>query len=285
MSLSTRNGLLGSPGFGLRGNVVPLRSKLDIDAKLFVFAAGLTDFTQIKAINQLVKDLKINGLWDKMKAIYPFVGGTAFTHKFNLKDPRDADNAFRLSFLGGITHGSTGVKPNGSTGHANTFLNGVNNLGPIKNHISFYSRESQTLNVTETDIGANSAGTIMLYLTTRYNADGLVNQFFSRNTAPTIGCSYSNTDAKGFYISTRLTNTTSGFKTYKNGSNVATANGSTGYPNLYLYLFASNVTGSANFFTNRECAFSTIGDGLTDTDVLNLYNSVQAYQTTLGRQV
>lgn len=27
MSLSTRNGLLGSPGFGLRGNVVPLRRK------------------------------------------------------------------------------------------------------------------------------------------------------------------------------------------------------------------------------------------------------------------
>lgn len=285
MSLSTRNGLLSSPGFGLRGNVVPLRSKLDIDAKLFVYAAGLTDFTQISAINQLVKDFKSYGLWDKMKAVYPFVGGTAFAHKFNLKDPRDADAAFRLTFYGGLIHSSKGVKPNGSTGYANTFLNGVNNLDPIKNHISFYSRESQTLSTTETDVGANWSGLIMLYLTARYNADGLVNQFFSRNTSPTIGCSYSNPDAKGFYISTRLTNTTNGFKTYKNGSNVATASGSTGYPNIYLYFFASNIAGTAGFFSNRECAFGSIGDGLSDIDALNLSNVVQQFQTILGRQV
>ena len=31
-----------------------------------------------------------------MKAIYPFVGGTATTHKFNLKDPADINAAFRL---------------------------------------------------------------------------------------------------------------------------------------------------------------------------------------------
>ncbi len=38
------------------------------------------------AINELVKDLKSNNLWDKMKAIYPFVGGgTVSSRRFNLK--------------------------------------------------------------------------------------------------------------------------------------------------------------------------------------------------------
>ena len=38
-----------------------------------------------RATNQLVKDLKSNNLWDKMKSIYPFVGGTFSSHRFNLK--------------------------------------------------------------------------------------------------------------------------------------------------------------------------------------------------------
>ena len=38
-----------------------------------------------RATNQLVKDLKSNNLWDKMKSIYPFVGGTVSSHRFNLK--------------------------------------------------------------------------------------------------------------------------------------------------------------------------------------------------------
>ncbi len=37
------------------------------------------------AINELVKDLKSNNLWDKMEAIYPFVGGTVSSRRFNLK--------------------------------------------------------------------------------------------------------------------------------------------------------------------------------------------------------
>ena len=53
-----------------------------------------------------------------MKALYPFVGGTATSHKFNLKDPRDLDAAFRLQFNGGWTHNSNGVTPNGTNGYA-----------------------------------------------------------------------------------------------------------------------------------------------------------------------
>jgi hypothetical protein len=38
-------------------------------------------------------------------------------------------------------------------------------------------------------------------------------------------------------------------------------------------------------FSNREQAFASIGDGLTDTQASNFYTAVQAFQTTLSRQV
>ena len=68
---------------------------IDTDAQAFITATGITDNTQKNSINQLVLDLKSYGVWSKIKAIYPFVGGTATTHKFNLKDPRDLDAAYR----------------------------------------------------------------------------------------------------------------------------------------------------------------------------------------------
>jgi len=88
----------------------------DADAQAFITAAAITDATQQAAIDTLVKGMKADGIWTKMKAIYPFVGGTATTHKWNLKDPRDLDAAFRLVFNGGWTHSSTGATPNGTNG-------------------------------------------------------------------------------------------------------------------------------------------------------------------------
>jgi hypothetical protein len=35
----------------------------------------------------------------------------------------------------------------------------------------------------------------------------------------------------------------------------------------------------------NQFAFASIGDGLTNTEAANFYTAVQAYQTTLSRQV
>ena len=64
-----------------------LTPAIDPDAQAFLTAAGITDATITSAINTLVVDLKGYNIWTKMKAVYPFVGGTAAAHKFNLKNP------------------------------------------------------------------------------------------------------------------------------------------------------------------------------------------------------
>jgi hypothetical protein len=42
---------------------------------------------------------------------------------------------------------------------------------------------------------------------------------------------------------------------------------------------------STSSYSSRESAFASIGYGLTDAEALAFYNAIQAYQTTLGRQV
>jgi hypothetical protein len=97
-------------------------ASFDADALSFITAASITDNTQKTAINTLVTDLKTYNIWTKMKALYPFVGGSAFSHKFNLKDPRDDNGAFRLLFVNGWTHSSTGALPNGTDAYADTII-------------------------------------------------------------------------------------------------------------------------------------------------------------------
>ena len=55
-------------------------------ADAFLKAAGITDATITSAVKTLVRGLQADGLWSKMKAIYPMVGGNATAHSYNLKD-------------------------------------------------------------------------------------------------------------------------------------------------------------------------------------------------------
>jgi hypothetical protein len=78
----------------------------DPDAFRFIQIAEIIDNTQIDAINNLVTGLKGSGLWGKMQAIYPFVGGTAFSHKWNLKNTTQ----YPVIWSGGINHTILGVE-------------------------------------------------------------------------------------------------------------------------------------------------------------------------------
>lgn len=125
------------------------------EAAAFITATGITDTIQINAIRELVNNLKGFGLWSKIKAVYPMIGGSAITHKYNLKDPRDLDAAFRLVFNGGWIHSSTGAKPNGTTGYADTKLIPSVQLSLYNAHLSYYSR-TQILETSNIEIGIYS---------------------------------------------------------------------------------------------------------------------------------
>ena len=128
----TRNGQIST--------FIQSTNALDADALAFINATGITNTTQINAIYSLVTSLKNYNLWDKLNAIYPFIGGTSTTCKYNLKDPQDTNAAFRLTFIGGLTHSNGGILSNGSNGYCDTNLTINTNLSLNDAHISFYSR-------------------------------------------------------------------------------------------------------------------------------------------------
>ena len=110
------------------------------------FERLISDSTIETALCNLVEGMKSDGIWTKMKAIYPFVGGTADTHKYNLKDPRDLDAAFRITWAGGVTHASTGVKGNGTSGYGDTKWAASVHLGNGTGvSFGYYSRNVQTV--------------------------------------------------------------------------------------------------------------------------------------------
>ena len=197
-------------------NAIKKVSGLDSDASAFITAAGLTDATQKDAVNTLVKDMKASGLWSKMKAVYPMVGGTATSMKFNLKDPRDLDAAFRLTWSGGWTYSATGATPNGTNAYADTkFIPNNNGLSVNNNSISYYSRTSAANGATQFyEIGSSEVfGVTDLYsLFTRRSTDlaGYDSGDYTKNRA-----SFTNTNGSGFYIGKVNSDLTS--KLYKNG--------------------------------------------------------------------
>lgn len=273
-------------GYGILNNHVPtLRATVMgssttlTDAQKFIAAASITDTTQKNAITQLVADLKTYGIWTKMKAIYPFVGGTAAQHRFNLKDPRTVNDAFYLDFLGGGTHSVTGYKGNGSNGYANTFLTPSTTLTTNNIHYSYYNRT----NVSELryDIGAYQSSPLGSFYGALSWYDASLNRFFlsvNSNEQNVV-----NADARKFFIANKTT--VGSASAFINTTKTSLTVTDRSLPSIPMFINTMNLNGTADYGSGKECAFASIGDGLTDTEAANLYTAVQAYQTTLSRNV
>ncbi len=251
----------------------------DADAQAFIDAASITDATQKDAINTLVIALKDGGVWVKSLALYPMVGGTAAKHKFNLKDPRDLNAAFRLTFFGGWTHGANGALPNGTTAYADTFLvPSVDIADANDGHLSYYSR---TDNIgSYMDIGCSGLSS-SFDLSCKFTGNiGVV----AINMADSNTFAYSGT-TNAFFIASQ-NNVNDVRRMFKNG--VLLNNSSVAQnvnPDNSIAVGARNSGAARSFFSARECAFASAGLGFTDAEMLSFYNAVQAFNTSLSRQV
>ena len=248
----------------------------DADGNAFLIATGITNPTIVSAICTLVTSLKTQGLWTKIDAIYPFVGGTATTHMYNLKNPANTNAAFRLSFVGGWTHSANGALPNGTNAFANTFYNPNGNASQNSHHVSYYSRTNS--NLTEVEVGGVNAsqGTVLEIRTSNIT-------YFRVNSA-IVYITASDADSRAFYIANRTaSNVINGWRNSIKVANGTTSSGTMTSQNYYIG--ALNDNGVTNYLSRKQCAFATIGSGLTDVDAANLYSTIQTFQTTLGRQV
>ena len=256
-------------------------SLIDPDATAYfarvTAAGGSLSVTEQDAIITLVAALKSANLWDSIKAMYPMLGASASACAQNLKSA-----SFTGTFSSGWTFASTGITPNGSSAFMNTGLNTSTNLIKTTAHLSVYVRNNSNGGVPYDLANSSDSGMTVnpTYLVTRYTNS----MSYFGIADPTYTTSFASLDSKGFW--NIATNGSSTQTVYRNGTLFTTGIGTSGnLANNNLYLGAANANGNPAFFSNKEYAFCTIGDGLSTTNMANLYNSVQTFQTTLSRQV
>ena len=260
-----------------------IMSQFDPDAWSFIDVVGLTVGSQTKAIDQLVRELKGHRLWDKIYALWPMVGGTATTHKWNLKDPQDTDAAFRIVWNGGWTHSSTGALPNGTTGYAATKLIPNNVLNTTdKMSFGYYSRTS-TGDSDEYVMGVSESGNKALALIVRRTTD-LGYAFMDISGGTYAWASGTVTDGQGFFQATQNVTTINQYRNTTNFTSTRTA-GSDTFSTYEMYLGAINNTGTAGQYTNKQCAAAYVAEYLTATEINNFEAAMDNYQTALSRNV
>lgn len=269
------NGLFDGLDNGLHNGLFANESSInDSDAQRFINAIGTLTNQQALAVNILTNQLKFYNLWNKVYAIYPIVGGTSTSHKWNLKDVRDLSVAYRLSFFGGLTHNSAGITGNGTNAYIDTNLNDNSILRLDDACVFGYS---------STNIAANSSPLFSTY-------EGSTNAIFinPRNASDIMSTrmhnstvnSTSNTDSRGFYSLSRVLPTS--YILQKNNTFTQINDASVSKQNNTIIGLGSPQNA---FYSTRNLSFFGIVQGLNIEQSISLYNVVQNYQRLLNRAV
>jgi len=246
------------------------------EAALFITNTGITDSTIVAEIDSLVDRAKRHGWWTLCPAIYPFVGGTATTHKYNLKDARDLDAAYRLVFNGTWTHGVDGITGDGSTSYADTKLVPASVLSSGNTHVSIWCVSSG--DGVMSDFGSGNGGSRWA-THLRLGGTLFADQYNTSDNRQTA----SSSDAAGYYIQTRPGNTEQ--RMYKNGTEIGTVvtDASAGFSSITysMYIGAINEAGTAENFSDRNYSFFTIGSGISAGIAALMSADVAAFQTAV----
>lgn len=231
-----------------------------------ILTAGATGITETfsAATQTFFQGLFTNNLWNKMLVFYPHIGGNAGSHAVNGKTPGTKNLTFNNAFLYG---NAFGTDPNAGNSWANT---SQTDTGFLANFSMGVYLGSPLGTFGGSAMGSRTAGGVpnLIQANTTYQLQN-------------AGISLSSTSGGMRQVSVSGSNI---YATYRDTStsSAATPNTATG---LNTYLFARNNNNTADDFTTQPHRFTYIGQGLTDTEMLTMNTLVQAYQTSLGRNV
>jgi hypothetical protein len=254
-------------------------SSVDADAAAFfarvTTAGGTLTATEQNAVNTLVIAMKADGIWTKMKAIYPMVGASAAACAQNLKSA-----SFTGLFASGATFTSDGYNPNGAS-FMNTQLIPLNDLQLNSTHVSQYFKVYNINGLV--GIGSSDDVYLTKSLYAAWNYPGLGGFFRVNSNSDIYNSPYPNTFTKGLGIISRTASNSTIFydRTFAYANSTTISTGLSSFP---ISVSGRNIAGNTSGRTTNIISFTTIGDGLTNTDALNLNTSVEAFQTTLSRQ-
>ena len=230
-----------------------------------IAAGGTLSDDEITATNTLVIDLKSYGVWEKMEVLYPMVGASAVACAQNLKS-----SSFTGTFNGGFTYTTDGAQSNGTTGYINTNFNASSELTTANCHMSIYQQSATNNHINGIYYGPN----FFIYFQSATQIWSAIGNGSSTATNATT--------RNGMHT---LTAVNSSAKLFEETSQLTTFTSSGTFPNFEVYMNSGNTNNAPNTYGNGIISYVSLGLGLTDTEVTNLYSAVQKFNTSLNRQI
>lgn len=293
------------PGIGIGISSAFLRGgkeSIDPDALTYINAAGITTAKQIRAVNRFVKALKqINGIQANfanfaspnqsvIKALYPFVGGSAAINKPNLINPANTNAAYRLDFFGTFVHDVNGILPDGVSAYARTFLVPAADLTLNDTSFFYYALSNPTntgVGIGSRDSSAQASSlspfhTSNKVLSAQYNTN--TGQGFFESAKNTVQLTLDGTVKQALAKFVIGNKTATKHQIYINGAlDSETANSGGSLTTFEQYLFTLNNAGTPVLFTSTRCGLIGIGKSMTNAAAIAFSTAVANFQKDLGR--
>ena len=243
------------------------------------------------AVNNLVIALKSNGIWDRTSAIYPYVGGTAERHKFNLKNPIDSNDANRITFYNAWTHSATGATPTTFSSYGDTNMKLVDRVPQYSFTGATYLNSAIGLNGDNRVLfgvsgGDQDNGSVFLSCVNANQISGIV----GTAAFPAAGTSTSFTGLVG--MTCYRDNV---FNIYKNATIIGSNSNSRKYYfqaqrpmdafNSLLIAGRQGVPTPSYPAYNFQRAFDFFGWGMENSMYVALNSAIANFQTSLNRNV
>ena len=253
---------------------------MDLDAETIlsvIIADGVSiSITERSATNDLYIDMKAGSIYNKIPVFYPFIGSSITSMKYNGKDPRNLDLAYRLVQTGTVNYSSTGATGNGVNGQLETryiLPSASKDICGVGVYVQStgYNSNCAIGNVASTPFGPlaifpSASGSTFAYLSDRNNT--------SRTNANTN---------KGLFSGIRESLTS--VRIRRNGAdlgvNPISSTSAATIPNTQIIIMNGGFT--ATQFFNGTINFSYITIGFTALDDTTMYNAIIKYNTALSR--
>jgi hypothetical protein len=254
----------------------------DADAAAYlsavVSAGGTVTSPMSAATNNMFLALKSNGLYSLIDCMYPVLGGTAGSHKFNAINPIDTNGAYRLTFAGVWTHNASGMTTNGlASTYADSYYNAQLVVsGAADQSISIYTTNQSSKGVQ--DIGSTNIplGTIEVGIYTSFGSLFIPN--IKSAASGYLTYSQPTQQGIGYYVASSTGTNTLGTK---DGALVVNAAQIPAFTNLTHYV--GNTNGNVNNGNPSTIIFASFGRQLTSAQMTILSSIINAFQTALGR--
>ena len=245
------------------------------------FAGTPATATMRAALSKLLVDLDANIGLSKFVRLFPFIGGTAATHALELFGND-------ITWAGTVTHDANGSRGNGTTGVGTFPLNCFTEFGNTNGSASAYVGAMTDTGGTSANVFGSyegASGGSRLYMGNLSNSMAW-GPMMTTGTTEIIPPSSSPGTVEPQFLAGSFT-TAKLSEGYKNGVSLGTSTPTGVIPggaSMALMAAYNNDTTTPASYSDAQLAFVHFGTNMTDAEHLALYNAVEAFQTTLGRQ-